>query len=171
MVPDNLQCAGRKGERDGAAVEVNQTITSRHHFHGGSAGFDIVQHILRVGRDSVGGINRQVIGIWIPAQQRDLAFAEIVGIVLNVGCRYPKQLLLVGEGVLQSLFLNIACGDFRQSVLPWRNGTGRIAGAFCANRGICLAAEAGYLLVGGDCHAETAGHAVGDRGSQCHIFR
>ncbi|MNP15956.1 hypothetical protein D3C76_1083310 [compost metagenome] len=159
VVPDDFQAVLRDRERVGG-IEVLQAVAALHQLGGGGVLLRRGDHRVRRAGAAVGLVHRNLVGVRIALEHRQLAGGQLVLVLVDVLRGDGEQRLLVGEGVRQEALGVDGTGILRQAAGPLGDAAIGIRALLGTQRG-----ERGTQLgrfVGGHC----GHHAGGQQGQR-----
>ncbi|MNZ75848.1 hypothetical protein D3C78_943360 [compost metagenome] len=145
-------------------VEVLQAVAVVDRLGGHGTFLRCVVDLLRGRRATAGRINRNLVGVRIALEQRQLTGGQLVLVLIDIGLGDGEQRLVAGERIAEEAVGVHRCGAWLEAAGPGRDAAVGVTGLLAAQRGQA-GAELGRF-VGAD-----GRHDAGGQKRQCNNAR
>ncbi|MNE45885.1 hypothetical protein D3C80_1401980 [compost metagenome] len=135
-------------------LEILQTVAVVDRFGVQGTALGCIVDLLRRGSGTLGLVHRDLVGIRVALEHGQLAGAQLVLVLLGVGCSDDELRLLAFEWVADEVICH-RCGVFFQATGPGRDTAIGVTG-FLAAQWRERGAQLGRLLRGNGCHDTTS---------------
>ncbi|MNP23179.1 hypothetical protein D3C76_1158790 [compost metagenome] len=114
------------------AVEVLQAVAAADQLGLPGAGADRLVHLVRQGRGAMARVDRNLVGVRVALEHRQLAGCEFVFVLLGVGGGDGEQRFFIGERVSEKTSAVHGCRTGFKATVPGRNAAVGVAFFLCA---------------------------------------